>query len=245
MKRLAVLAGLALAGLAGVTTVAQAGDAGTAHLPDLVTQPPSDIRLVNDKAAGTRTLRFSNVIANLGQGRLEVRPVNDSATGTTTGFQRIYTHNAAGAWSLLSSTPIGTFEFHPAHNHWHFGAFALYELRNVNTDGSIGRRALRNSGKVSFCIIDSILINPNLEHSAPGAYHTCTQTADQGLSVGWGDIYASYLAGQSIDVTGLPNGTYWLVSTADPENRIQESNNANNAAAVKVTIIGPRIIFPP
>jgi hypothetical protein len=244
MKPLAVAAGLLLAGLSAVATTARAGDAGTAHLPDLVTQPLTDVRLDYSRAAGTKTLRLTNTVANIGQGRLEVRPVNDAASGTTTGYQRVYTHDGGGAWSLQSQTPIGTFEFHPAHNHWHFGGFALYELRNVNLDGSVGRKALRSSGKVSFCMLDNIELNPGLEHATPATYKTCTQTHDQGISVGWADIYGWSLPGQSIDVTGLPNGTYWLVSTADPENRIAETNDYNNRAAVKVRIMGSRLSFP-
>jgi hypothetical protein len=245
MKRLAVFVVLAAAGLSSVITVAQAGDAGTAHLPDLVTLPPSELRLETNRQAGTKTLRFSNAVANLGRGRLEVRPVNNPANGTTVGYQRVYTHDGAGNWSLQSEFPIGTFEFHPSHNHWHFGGFSLYELRNRNLDGSIGRKVLRSSGKVSFCMVDSVPVNVGLEHASPSpGYGTCNQTANQGLSVGWADVYGWSLPGQSIDVSGLPNGTYWLVSTADPENRITEINNHNNRGAVKVTIIGSRLVLP-
>jgi hypothetical protein len=244
MKRIVLVLSLALAaaGLSGFATSAQAGDPGTAHLPDLVTRTPSDIRIQRDKATGTKVLRFSNTVANLGRGRLELRPVHDSVTDTTLAYQRVYTHDAAGNWSLQSQFPVGTFQFHETHNHWHYDDFALYELRNVAPDGSVGATVLRSSGKVTFCIIDTVSVDLTLEHASPTrGFTTCNQSDIQGLSVGWADTYGWSLPGQSIDISGLPSGEYWLVSTADPDGLISETNDANNAGAVKIKIRGNRL----
>ena len=43
-----------------------------------------------------------------------------------------------------------------------------------------------------------------------------------GLSVGWGDIYPARFAGQRIDITDVPDGTYLLCLTADPSNEFVE-----------------------
>lgn len=236
MKRLAVVAAVVLATAFALSTVASAGDAGTAHYPDLQTLQPSQLKLQRDKTTGQRTLRFSNSVANRGDGVFELRPVHDFLTGTTGAYQRVYTHDVTGVWSLYSETLAGVFAFHPAHNHWHVNDFALYELRNVAPDGSIGSTVLATSGKVSFCIIDVSSVDSGLEHATRSTYKSCDQNSVQGLSVGWADTYAWYLAGQSLDVTNLPNGTYYLVSTADPDNLFAETNNANNTAAVKIRI---------
>jgi hypothetical protein len=66
-------------------------------------------------------------------------------------------------------------------------------------------------------------------------YGTCTY-GRQGLSVGWVDVYDHYLPGQSIDISGVPDGVYALISTADPFNLIQESDESNNAAVVYLEI---------
>jgi hypothetical protein len=242
MKWLAVPTGLLLVGISAIASAADAGDAGTAHLPDLITLPITDISIQYDKAAGIKELRLSNTVANIGNGRLELRPEHNPMTHITTAFQRVYTHNAGGTWSLQSEFPVGTFEFHPTHGHWHFGGLALYELRNQNLDGSIGRKVLRSSDKVSFCMVDTEPVNSGLEHSGPASYLSCNQAALQGVSVGWGDRYVSTLPGQAIDIAGLPNGTYWLTSTTDPDNVLSETNDANNRTAVKVTIIGNRVV---
>jgi hypothetical protein len=70
----------------------------------------------------------------------------------------------------------------------------------------------------------------------PGApstavYSTCGNVK-QGMSVGWGDTYGSYLAGQAIDVTGLPDGRYNLVIEVDPQKRLLEAADNDNVSCV-------------
>jgi hypothetical protein len=57
-----------------------------------------------------------------------------------------------------------------------------------------------------------------------------------GISQGWGDTYGSSLAYQWIDVTGVPNGTYWLIATADKENAYLETNEKNNCAWARIRL---------
>ena len=66
-------------------------------------------------------------------------------------------------------------------------------------------------------------------------YNTCGSVM-QGISVGWNDVYGSGLNGQSINVTGIPNGDYWLEDVADPLGAVQESNETNNATRVAITL---------
>ena len=161
--------------------------------------------------AARSLLRFTTSIANLGDGALELRPRNNPRTRITLARQRIYTHDAGGAWTPQSETTVGHFQFHPAHNHWHFCDFATYELRNIASGGGIGNTVLATSGKVTFCMVDSSSVDPTLPHAAPFTYGPCTQTAPQGISVGWTDLYPASLPGQSLDITSLPAGSYWLV----------------------------------
>jgi Lysyl oxidase len=219
-------------------TAATAAPAGTPHLPDLRTLPPANAQIIVD--SGRKLLRFSNSIWNAGNGPLHVRPVNDPVTNTTDAFQDVYTHDSRGVWSVLSTRQVGTFVFHEAHNHWHMEDFALYELHRVASGGSIGS-LLISSSKISFCLLDDRR-KVTLYHSPNQAVYTyCTQDSPQGISVGYVDQYSRRLEGQSIDITSVPDGTYWLVSRADPDNRLSETNDANNMGATKLAIEGTTV----
>jgi hypothetical protein len=233
---LAVLALAAAFGAGPAAGVVGADPAGDPHLPDLQTLVPTDLQV--QMIGSKKLLRLTNTVANLGAGRLEIRPQNSAGSETTVAFQRVYTHDGTGKkWSLAYEKEIGTFVFHPAHNHWHLEGFARYDLLNRNG------KVVRSSRKVSFCLVDSTAVDPSLPHAADARrYTTCSKNAVQGISVGWGDIYLSSLAGQSINITGLPNGRYRLRSTADPFNRIRETNNANNGSVVRFRLRGRRII---
>jgi lysyl oxidase len=215
---------------------ARAAPAGTVHLPDIRTLPPTDlvVRAIGSKTSPGRELRFSTSIWNAGEGPLTLRPVNSG--GTTTAYQRFWSHDAKGDPYVVGESPVGTFTFHPAHNHWHFDGFARYDLRGVNPDGGMGG-VLRTTDKVSFCIRDVFSQDSKLPHYGwGGPYGSCSADGIQGISVGWGDRYHSGLAGQSIDITGLPDGTYWLVLEADDEDRLAETDDTNNVAAVKILL---------
>ena len=208
-------------------------------MPDLITVAPFGFSLSGSKGGTTtqRRLFFSNRIANIGNGPLELRAVNNPTTGLTDAFQEIYTHTdtptsststtkaggsagstapkgePTGSMTLVSTIPVGTFAFHPAHNHWHFQDFARYELRAIEADGSTGA-VLRTTDKVSFCIIDTSVHITTIPHFGMGHSHSCGQTTRQGMKVGYADTYVSTLPDQFIDITGVPDGTYRVVSVA-------------------------------
>lgn len=225
----AVAAAAATAAVLASTPLAAADRGGEPHLPNLVTRRPLGLRLWHQGDA--TLLRFSNTVVNAGDGPLELRPENVGET--TTAYQRVLTPDGQG-WVLVSEQPVGTFVFHPQHSHWHFEAFSEYQLRRVRPDGGIGRLLRETEDKVSFCVADSLSIFANLPHASPvGVYPTtCAQSAIQGLSVGWGDRYAWQLYGQWVDVTGIPTGRYWLTSSADPLDLIDETDETDNRSAV-------------
>jgi hypothetical protein len=59
------------------------------------------------------------------------------------------------------------------------------------------------------------------------------------LPAGWGDTYVQTVAGQSFNITDLPNGHYFLQITADPRHRLLETDYANNAALLPIVLHGP------
>jgi hypothetical protein len=209
--------------------------------PNLKTLKPGDLRFDRETIDGTthQVLRFSNTAYNTGQGPLEMLGKTiTTSTGEekTRVYQRIY--SATGIRETTNA--VGTFAYHPAHDHFHFGDFAEYQLwtraeydawlRSGRTEGS-PRRADLLSSKVTFCIMDykRVRLKPGSPRYA--VYDQCGRHL-QGLSVGWGDTYKYYLPDQWVDLgtTSLASGRYVLRSVADPLNRIYESENKEDSA---------------
>ena len=247
MRKLFVLATATL-GLLAVVGVAVAGrgggDAGStdlrAHYPDLRTVVPSHLQLVNEHQR--ETLRFSNGIANTGPGPWAMRPdppVAD-ATLTTTAVQEIRSSNdyykcgeqpkqVTDCYTVLQDIPTGTFEFHPAHNHWHIGNVALFEVRKGSPTGPI---VGGNSIKTTFCLIDWYKLDDNAP-SAERTFFDC-YTSYQGIQSGWVDQYHQSTSGQQLDLTGVAEANdYYLVSTANHNGTYTELDTTNNTAWVK------------
>lgn len=134
-----------------------------------------------------------------------------------------------GTADLYFGDPVGNpaYELSPCHGHYHLRGFAAYEL--LDPTGSV----VVSGHKQGFCVQDS--------ESLPGTttspkYLGCE---NQGMQVGWGDLYAADLPCQWIDITDVPPGTYRLGVTANPEGLIPEVSRANNAATVEVVISPP------
>jgi hypothetical protein len=75
-------------------------------------------------------------------------------------------------------------------------------------------------------------------------YWGCGRTL-QGLSAGWADTYDSYLEGQSLDITGLPDDVYRLVSTTNPTSKLLEADYTNNSGDIYLRIARNRVTVVP
>ncbi|MFN3486875.1 MAG: lysyl oxidase family protein [Planctomycetota bacterium] len=73
--------------------------------------------------------------------------------------------------------------------------------------------------------------NTNNGSRTDRVYFDCAG-AYQGVSVGWVDQYHQATDGQELDLTGLPAGYYYLVSTANYGGVFLEKDLANNFAWV-------------
>jgi hypothetical protein len=146
-----------------------AAAAGTVHYPDMQTVLRLSDFAIARPTPTTRELRYTHLTSNLGDGPLELRMQYDPVTDTSRPFQRLYTHDAAGRWSIVREVPVvGTFEYHPLHGHYHF-PLAKFGLYNPAVDGSVGTAAAL-SPKIGFCLGDSVLQDGTLEHVNAFAY---------------------------------------------------------------------------
>jgi Bacterial Ig domain/Lysyl oxidase len=246
-SRAEVMAGLAAVALTGSVLVvlpgpAQAAPAGTPHYPDLQTVIPLDSFSTVQTATG-REFRYTHLIYNNGPGPLEIQPQYNEASGAYQGYQQVFTHNAAGVWSMVSQRRVpDAFVYHAEHGHFHFplAAFGLYA---VAPDGSPGA-PVALSPKNGFCISDSYIYNSTIEHSGVfvGSQGSCTDpTSLRGLSVGGADEYDYRDPGQSVPIDGLPDGPYWFRAVSDPNNDLVETDESNNETDVLVTISNGRV----
>jgi hypothetical protein len=218
-------------------------------LPDLVTRKPGKIYLQVTKR-GKRLVRFSNEVVNVGSGPLELRPLADDCNDNgelgddRTSRQRIFRDaNGDGAFTRgvdrgFRTRRAGCTQFHPAHKHWHFEALAEYALRPAVP--------LAPKSKVTSCVLDT----RRRLRKAPGSprrkyYGGCRRDSIGGISIGWGDLYGARVSGQELDVTTLGDGVYCLVSTADPENRLVESNERNNVRTTRIVVLGAAVEWRP
>jgi hypothetical protein len=237
----ASVAGITIVALLASATGVAAEPAGL--LPDLRAVVPRHVQLVN--AGQQEILRFSNSIANTGDGPLAMRPEpppRDAEVETTavqelrdsTAIYRCGTQpkQTPDCYSIASEVVTGTYEFHPAHNHWHIGRVALFEIRQGSSAGPIvGSSEL----KVGFCLVDVINLTSNAPTSQRGFWDCWA--GYQGISAGWADQYHQATVGQQLFVTGLPNADdYFLVTTSNPDAVLVESDYGNNSAWVRFSI---------
>jgi subtilisin-like proprotein convertase family protein len=206
---------------------------GADLLPDLVIDGPAvgrDIRVDRNRIPGATLLRMPTVVANIGQGAVEIRGGAVNGDGTQDVHQRIYQSDGGHRDRLA-----GTFVHHPTHGHVHFEDFAQFRLRIHRPDGSIGP-VLREGAKVGFCLIDWQYHDTSLPGFSPQYTYAGCGSERQGLSVGWADVYGSSLDDQWIDITGVPPGIYWIEVMTDPADHLTELDEGNNSAFIPYSI---------
>lgn len=210
-------------------------------LPDLIVRTNNlyDHDLVTNIIPGHLHLRLSNGTPNVGMGKLYfygvLPPINDS---TQQVMQRVFRSDGS-SWDREA----GVFRYHANHGHIHFEGWCQYRLREVLPGDGVGD-VVAQGEKVSFCVLDLAVHDNSLPNYSPTPEFASCGATVQGLSVGWYDIYTKELPDQWIDVTGVPEGTYWLESEVDPDNLILESDETNNAARIKVVVGIPEPINP-
>jgi len=92
------------------------------------------------------------------------------------------------------------FYFAECHGHYHITDFAAYELLTLDEEPvQLNSQAVVGE-KQGFCMEDSFKYD-----GSKSAGYNCEF---QGITSGWGDWYYKQLAGQWIDITGVPEGDY-------------------------------------
>ncbi|MFC9969923.1 lysyl oxidase family protein [Spirillospora sp. NPDC127200] len=129
----------------------------------------------------------------------------------------------------------------PGHVHWHFLDFANYSLVDA------AKKQVVRSQKEAFCLANTDAVDYTVPYAKwkPGNTDLSTACGYQSslsirevLDIGSGDTYDQYLPGQSFDLAGIKNGTYFIKVLANPVRRLHELNVNNNTSYRKIMIGG-------
>jgi hypothetical protein len=201
-------------------------------LPDLAPLAPYDLRL--STVAGRTVIRFTGSFWNKGYRAFRLLSDNQSLSGQA-GTEDVYQHVEAEDGSLRKKF-VGTFVWHPAHNHHHYGEFAeyLFEPAGFVPGTKLGESSTRQ--KTSFCIRDDERMPADIPGVPAASVYTSCTTGTQGVSPGWIDVYSYWLPDQYVDVHDAPPGVYALSFLVDPSRKFIEERDDNNIATTLVEL---------
>jgi hypothetical protein len=243
MIRLGLLCGVLLVGAVGLPRV-ESAQTSVGLYPDLQVVVPQHLAI--QRTEGEELLYFSNGIANRGAGPLRLRadPYPEDVTTTPLAIQEVL--DAGGR--VVERQVVGGFVYSAEHAHWHLGDVARFEIRVALDGGKQGRWGdlVAERPKETMCLLDFYKLD---DPAAPakGEYAECAPQV-QGISPGWVDQYFKVIPGQQLAIGGLPAGTYYLISTANPAGRLLERPADNNTAWVSFELVrepgsAPRLVL--
>lgn len=251
-------------------------------LPDIVTLPPTDLtfedppghyllnlvalptndvaRAMGARACSTdeaaqgarRCLRFSNAVANVGEGPLDVALSFDAAATYPTGGR--FVQRIALAEGGVRERAAGPAEFHAIHGHWHNAGANEFAIYRFDEETRARGERVAEGRKTGMCFADVGIVDPAsapLElpaHQGAQCFNPAIEREwNMGLSSGWYDLYPWLLNDQYVDVAGVENGTYLLCSIANAHAFLAEAREDNNegCTAFRLTDDAVEALDPP
>jgi hypothetical protein len=221
---------------AAASSVPTVTDPHPSTLPDLAALPAWRMSIQRER--GRERLAFGATVWNRGPGLLVVEGFRREGQQHMDAFQYFYENGRP-----VGRAPAGSFVFHDArgHHHWHFLQFARYRLLDADRDLVVRSR------KQSFCLAPTDVIDLATRGAVFRPFQIGLHTAcgteraiwiRETLPTGWGDTYFQSVAGQSFDITDLPNGTYFIEVTANPGGHLHDRNPSNDVTVRKIHLRG-------
>ncbi|KXS10632.1 hypothetical protein M427DRAFT_36873 [Gonapodya prolifera JEL478] len=216
------------------TQTSQQGRTPTAAFTVPVTGPLPDFQPDADWLA--KTLHIDHIDGTKDPCLIKEGCVDGPGNRTVLRFDTLVHNNGPGPAHIgeppaspNSSNIPPWYYYDTCHHHWHFIAYANYQVLNVN-----GSEVVAQGHKNGFCLMDS-LCPPGVANP-----YDCN---DQGIHAQCADLYDAGLGCQWIDITHLPTlpgyspNTEYLISVIlNPEKAIPETDYSNNRAVVKFKI---------
>lgn len=205
-------------------------------LPDLRTVPAF---MIETRRRGDRDLlTFGASVWVAGNSLLDIQGFRRSGEDVMDAWQYFHTDGR-----VVGRAPVGEMEYDTrrGHHHWHFLQFARYRLLARD------QRRVTRSRKQSFCIAPTHPVDLSLDGAERRPYATGLASACSGreatsirelLPMGWGDTYMQERGGQAFDITGVPNGRYYISVEANPAGQLHELDTGNNVSLRKIRLSG-------
>jgi hypothetical protein len=194
---------------------------------------------------GARTcLRFGQAAENAGSGPLDLRysvdPDDPSADAPA--VQLVHLSDRT-----VQPHQAGWMDYHASHQHFHFEAFSQSWLYRLDDTGRPDSAPAATGRKNGFCMADTEMARWGQKGDAPQTFPAprCLFPIGQedgrdlyknGISVGWADEYTWNLPDQMIEVSGLTDGRYRLVTRVDADDRLLEADETNNCVALDLEL---------
>ena len=198
---------------------------------------------------GRDYLAFNATEWNAGPGTMVVEGFRSGGEETMEAFQYFLVDEEP-----VGRAPVGELEYHRGggHNHWHFEEFTRYSLLDASSN------EILRSGKQSWCLVNTDALDLSLPNAKLFGFEGDIATScgfpgalwvREVLDVGWGDTYSQSVRGQAFDITGLPNGRYYVRVHVNPTGTLFEATAGNNVEDRLIRLRGRpghrRVIVPP
>src|SRR3954452_18809868 len=219
----------------------KADAAGADRLPDLDQVTPYPLVVTRARAHGRRIWRlgFNSAVSNVGDGPLVIAGHRSAVEAKDMVADQLVDRDGAPHHVV---TGVGKLRYVVSrdHRHWHLLGFDRYQLRRAGQ----GRAAVRDR-KTGFCLGDRYRSVSRALPSAPSRPRYTTRCGlgqtkllglEEGISVGYGDVYTANLEGQYLRLSGLRSGRYVLVHRANAGRRLHELSYSNNAASLLIRL---------
>ena len=214
------------------------GETRTAAVPDTTTPDPETVpdpaalpawHLRVRNSGGRAHLAFAASPWNAGPAPLVVEGFRRADEDRMDAYQ--YFYDADG--NVVGRAPVGEMDYDDrrGHHHWHFLQFARFSLVDAESNEVV------RSNKQAFCLVPTDAIDLTVPRAAWTEWGSDLATSCGGpsalwirevLPAGWADTYYQYAAGQSLNVTNVPNGWYRVRMEVNPDGRLYERTSANN-----------------
>lgn len=228
-----LLGTLLLAACGGIPSVQD--PVGKPVLPDLVPEPPVDLRVQYE--GDKTTIRFSSTLVNVGEGEFILRGTRKFDEWLV---EQEVVYSDSG--EELSPTDAVMVWGGDGHNHWHIQRVATYTLYRLDDNSEIvGDDIALPDAKVGFCFYDHSRVSETGPADAVYSSEECGDQDDNeirmGMSRGWSDVYGFALPGQSIDITDLVDDSYRVLAVADPQGWFAEASHENNTTWIDFDLV--------